>query len=91
MERFAGLNIHGFSPIKVFTEILLCCVGQKCSLFSVIKERCLYSQENFHGTLENREKRDSLASEFSTFMVCLEKDGGLLYLRNLNMLQELML
>ena len=40
MERFAGLNLHGFSPIKVIAEILSRCLGQKFSLFSTIKERC---------------------------------------------------
>ena len=63
MERFAGLNIHGFSPIKVFAEILLCCLGHNCSLFSTIKERCLYSQKNFYGTLENRENAKFLPSK----------------------------
>ena len=53
-ERFTELNIHGFSAIEVFTEIFLCCLAQKCSLFSIIKERRLYSQKNLHGT-ENRE------------------------------------
>ena len=56
VERFAGLNVHGFSFIKVFAEILSRCLGQKYSLFSIIKGRHLYSQKNFHGTLENREK-----------------------------------
>ena len=51
---------HFFSAIKVFMEILPCCLGNKCSLFSTIKERCLYSQEKFHGTPENREKCKSL-------------------------------
>ena len=55
VERFTGLNINGFNPIEVFVEVLLRCLGQKC-LFSVIKERCLYSQENLHDTLENHEK-----------------------------------
>ena len=58
MERFAGLSIHSFNPIGVFTEILSHCLGQKCSL---IKERCLYSQENFSSTLENHENTESLA------------------------------
>ena len=31
-ERFAGLNVRCFSPIEVFTEILLRCLGHKCSL-----------------------------------------------------------
>ena len=47
VERFAGLNIHGFSLIEVFVEILSCCLGQKYSLFSIIKERNLYSQKTF--------------------------------------------
>ena len=54
-ERFTGLNIRGFSAIKVFAEILLHCLGHKCSLFSTIKERHLYSWKYFHSTPENRE------------------------------------
>ena len=46
-ERFAWLNVPGLNPIKVFTHILLCCLGQKCLLFSIINNRCLYSQKNF--------------------------------------------
>ena len=45
-ERFAGLNIHGFGPIRFFTEIFLQCLGQQCLLFK-------YSWENFCGTLKN--------------------------------------
>ena len=60
-ERFAGLNIRGFCAIKVFTEILSCCLDHKCSLFSTIKERRLYSWKNFCGTTGNREKREGLA------------------------------
>ena len=30
MGRYAGLNVSGFNPIEVFTEILLHCLGQKC-------------------------------------------------------------
>ena len=56
-ERFAGLNIHGFSTIEVFTKIFLHYLGHKCSLLSIIKERHLYSWINLHGTPENREKR----------------------------------
>ena len=62
-ERFAGLNIRGFSTIKVFMEILLCCLGHKCSLFSTIKEKHLYSRKNFCGTPENHEKCESLAQQ----------------------------
>ena len=43
MERFARLNICGFSLTKVFVGILLQCLGQKCLIFSIINERCLYS------------------------------------------------
>ena len=50
-ERFTGLNIRGFSAIKVFTEILSCCLGHKCSLFSTTKVRCLYSWKNVRGIL----------------------------------------
>ena len=35
----------------------------KYSLFSIIKERHLYSRKNFCGTPENREKRESLAQQ----------------------------
>ena len=60
-ERFAGLNIHGFSAIEVFTEMFSRCLGHKYSLFSIIKERHLYSRKHFCGTPVNREKRKSLA------------------------------
>ena len=60
-ERFAGLNICGFSTIEVFTVILLRCLGHKCSLFSTIKERYLNSWKNFHGTPENHENHETLA------------------------------
>ena len=50
-ETFAGLNICSFSVIKVSKEILLCCLGHKCQLFSTIKERHLNSRKNSHGTL----------------------------------------
>ena len=56
-----SLGIRGFSAIKVFAEILLHCLGHKCTLFSIIKERYLYSRKNFRGTPENCEKRKSLA------------------------------
>ena len=36
-EKFTGLNIHGFSAIKVFTEILLRCLGHKCLLYTVVQ------------------------------------------------------
>ena len=43
VERFAGLNVYGFNFIEVFTEILSQGLCQKCLLFSIIKERHLYS------------------------------------------------
>ena len=57
-ERFAGLNICCFSAIKVFTEILLHCLGPISAQYLV---QCLYSQKNFSGTPENHEKCRSLA------------------------------
>ena len=67
-ERFAGLNIRGFSAIEVFAEIFSIfsvCLGHKYSLFSIIiiKERHLYSWKNLHSTSENCEKRESLAQQ----------------------------
>ena len=41
-ERFTGLNICGFSPMKFFTRIFLRYLGQQCVIF-------------FCGTLENHE------------------------------------
>ena len=51
-ERFAQLNIRGFSAIK-FTEILLRGLDRKCSLLSTIKERHLYLWKNFRSIPEN--------------------------------------
>ena len=60
-ERFAGLNVCIFDLIEVFVEILSRCLSQKYLLFSIIKERRLYSWEKFRGTLENHEKHECLA------------------------------
>ena len=60
-ESIPGLNVHSFNPIEVFAEILLCSLAQKSLLFRIIKERHLYSWENFRGTSENHEKCKSLA------------------------------
>ena len=38
---------YSVNPIDIFTEIFLCCLGQKCLLFSIIKQKCLYSQKIF--------------------------------------------
>ena len=64
IERFVGLNIHGFSPIKALQKYFCVVFGHNCSLFSAIKERCLYSPKNFHGTLENRENAKFLSSKY---------------------------
>ena len=60
-ERFAGLNICGFSAVEDFHGNIPRCLGHKYSLFSVNKERHLYSRKNFRGALENHEKHESLA------------------------------
>ena len=60
-ERFAGLNIRSFSAIEIFAEIFLHRLGHKYSLFSITKERHLFSRKNFHDTPENCEKCKSLA------------------------------
>ena len=62
-ERFAGLNICGFSAIGVFAEIFLCCFGHKYSSFSIVKEKLLYSRKNVRSTPENREKHEVQPSE----------------------------
>ena len=36
-----------FQRHQVFMEILSHCLGHKCSLFSTIKDRCLYSRKTF--------------------------------------------
>ena len=61
--KIPGLNICGFSAIKVFVEILSHCLGHKCSLFSTNKERHLYSWKNVCGTAGtpgNHEKCENL-------------------------------
>ena len=60
-ERFAGPNIRSFSAIEVFAEIFLHRLGHKHSLFSITKERHLFSRKNFHDTPENCEKCKGLA------------------------------
>ena len=34
MERFAGLNIHDFSPMKFFAEVFSQCIGLQCLLLT---------------------------------------------------------
>ena len=62
-ERFGGLNVRVFNLTEVFTEIFSRFLGKKCLLFSISKERRLYSWEKFRGTLENREKCECLAQQ----------------------------
>ena len=50
MERFPGLNICGFSSMKVFVGILSQCLSQQCVYYLTIAK---YSWENFSGTLKN--------------------------------------
>ena len=48
-------NIRGFSTITVFVEMFSRCLGHKYSLFSINKERHLYSRKKNCGTPENCE------------------------------------
>ena len=80
MERFAGLNIRGFNPIDLFTEILSRCLGHKCSSFSIIKERCLYSWKTFCYTLKNYEGTKISPAILSMFMVVMLFLAGYNYL-----------
>ena len=51
-ERFARLNIHSFSLMKFFTEILLRCPWPAVFINLTI---VTYSWKNFRGTLKNHE------------------------------------
>ena len=68
MERFIELNICGFNPTGVSTEILSHCLAISAHYFSIIKERWLYSRKNLRGTLENSEKRESLAQRIFPYL-----------------------
>ena len=59
VEKFAGLNIRGFSAIKFFTEIISRCIGHQCLFVPIAKNL----QENFHGTLKNCKNYESLAQQ----------------------------
>ena len=66
VERFTGLNVRGSTlgstPLKLLRKnFRVAFSGQKWLLFSIIKERRLYSRISFRGTLENRGERESLA------------------------------
>ena len=48
-KNFAGLNVLGFNPTEVFTEVLLCFLGQKC----LVLKRGTYTQrKTFTGLLK---------------------------------------
>ena len=55
MERFAGLNVHGFNPIEVFTEIFLRYHDYKCLFCShrktfvvLLKITKIWPSKSFH-------------------------------------------
>ena len=57
VERFTGLNIHSFSPMKFFAEILSQCISHQCLYYYLPIAK--NSQENFCGTLKNRKNLPS--------------------------------
>ena len=56
MERFAGLNIHGFSSMKLFAEILSLCIGHQCLLLTYSK---------IHGKLLRQAQKPRMPWKFS--------------------------
>ena len=57
MERFAGLNIRGFSPMKFSRKYFRGALATSVPYLPKAKN----SMENFHGKVKNRENRESLA------------------------------
>ena len=57
VEKFAGLNIRGFSPMKVLQKYF-CGILPTIVYFIPIAKNSL---ENFHSTLKNRKNRECLA------------------------------
>ena len=57
VERFAGLNILGFSPMKVLWEYFCSALASSVYYLTIAKN----SWENFCGTVKNRENCESLA------------------------------
>ena len=57
VERFAGLNIHNFSPMKFSWEYFCNVLASNVYYLTIAK----YSWENFHGTLKNRKNHECLA------------------------------
>ena len=58
MERFTGLNIHGFSPMKFFLRKYF--RGALATSVHYLP-KAKNSRENFHGKLTNHENSKSLA------------------------------
>ena len=54
MEKFTGLNFCGFNPTKVFVEILLRFLSQKCLL---LKSGAYTHGKTFASALEHRENQ----------------------------------
>ena len=59
MERFAGLNIRGFSHTEVFAKILLHLPWPEV-LAKYLRDALIFT-EKFHGTVKNCENNKSLA------------------------------
>ena len=70
-ERIAGLNIHSFSDIKVFTEILSHCLGHECS-FSTITENTYIHGKIFVVLLKTMKNVKVYPANISPFTVYCE-------------------
>ena len=57
VEKFAGLNIRGFSPMKALQKYFCGILPTSVYCIPIAKN----SLENFHGTLKNRKNHDCLA------------------------------
>ena len=80
VERFAGLKICGFSPMKIFWQEYFCGALASGVYYLTIAQ---YSQENSHGTLTNRENCKNLAQRVfphlqyvNTFLECTVTDNA---------------
>ena len=68
MERFAGLNICSFSPIKAFTEILSCCLGQR---YALLKRGAYNHEKTFSVLLTTVENAKFSPVDLSLFAVVM--------------------
>ena len=68
MERFAGINICSFSPIKAFTEILSRCLGQRCTL---LNRRAYNHEKTFSVLLKTVENAKFSPVNLSLFTVVM--------------------